>query len=99
MEIALSSKANLSFKKTNLDPETLDAVSKSIRLSLFPISSCFNGLNVNFLIDPFFSIILLALSFIPIGTSSKARLGNEDTISTIFFLLSADCYLIFLFRL
>ena len=45
---ALSSKAILSFKTTNLDPDNLVEVSKSIVLSFKPISTCDLGLKENF---------------------------------------------------
>ena len=50
---ALSSKAILSFKTTNLAPDNLVEVSKSIALLIKPISTCDLGLKENFLIFPF----------------------------------------------
>ena len=82
---ALSSKANLSFKTTNLDPDNLMEVSKSIPLNLDPRSICDIGLNKNFLIVPIFSINLFDFSSLPIGTSSKAIFGKMCNKSLIFF--------------
>ena len=68
--------------KTNLEPEVLDARSKSSILRLSPRSICDFGLKSKFLISPDFSISRFEFSSFPSGTSSKGIFGIEDKISS-----------------
>ena len=67
----------MSFKTTNLDPDNFIEVSKSIFLFEEPISTWDFTLKENSLILPIFLINLFSFSSLPIGTSSRAKLGRE----------------------
>ena len=85
---ALSRSANLSLNTTNLEPDNLIDVSKSIHLFLDPISACDFTLNEKSLIFPTFFINVFDFSSLPTGTSSRAMLGREKIIAFKFFWLS-----------
>ena len=74
---ALSSKAYLSLRTTNLDPDNLIDVSKSILLFFEPSSMWDLTSKERSLIFPTFLIILFDFSSLPIGTSSFAILGKS----------------------
>jgi len=77
---ALSSIANLSLRTTNLDPDNLIDVSKSMPLSFNPRSTCDFILKLKSFNFPAFLINLFSFSSLPIGTSSFAILGRLETI-------------------
>ena len=79
--------AYLSLRTTNLDPDNLIEVSKSIFSFFAPNSTWDLTLNENFLTSPFFFISLFDFSSFPTGTSSWAKFGREKIILSISFWL------------
>ena len=80
---ARSSRASIPFSTTNRDPDSFDAVSKSISPSRSPISKCCNGwlMPASLGGSPTLRTSLLSCSSLPSGTSSSGRFGMTERAS------------------